>query len=60
MSDVEEDNAGDKQQETIVLDGDGRVTAMTQYDQYVNKGHHLRSFSLYDYVACIKMKRIPR
>ena len=28
----------ERQSESIVLDSEGRVTALTQFDQYVNKG----------------------
>ena len=43
-----------------MLDSEGRVTALTQFDQYVNKGRHLNDFPLYDYVACVKMIRVHK
>ena len=43
-----------------MLDSEGRVTALTQFDQYVNKGSHLDVFSLYDYVACVRMVRVRK
>ena len=43
-----------------MLDSEGRVTALTQFDQYVNKGSHLEVFSLYDYVACVRMIRVSK
>ena len=43
-----------------MLDSEGRVTALTQYDQYVNKGDHFQKFSLYDYVACVKVTRVRK
>ena len=61
--DEHSDNALDsseRQSETIVLDSEGRVTALTQFDQYVNRGRHLKDLSLYDYVACVKMIRVHK
>ena len=43
-----------------MLDAEGRVTALTQFDQYVNRGRHLKDLSLYDYVACVKMIRVRK
>ena len=43
-----------------MLDSEGRVTALTQFDQYVNRGRHLKDLSLYDYVACVKMIRVRK
>ena len=43
-----------------MLDSEGRVTALTQFDQYVNKGRHLEVFPLFDYVACVKMVRVSK
>ena len=34
--------------------------ALTQFDQYVNKGRDLETFTLYDYVACVRMKRVRK
>ena len=51
-------DSSERQSETIVLDSEGRVTALTQFDQYVNRGRHLKDLSLYDYVACVKMIRV--
>ena len=59
-SEDEEVSASYKQPERIVLDGDGNVTAMTQYHQYKNKGDQLKYLSLYDYVANIKMIRVQK
>ena len=59
-SEDEEDHDSDKQAEKIVIDGDGNVTALTQYHQYINKGNSLQLLSLYDYVACIKMIRVHK
>ena len=50
----------DRQAEKIALDGDGNVTALTQFHQYINRGDHLKHLSLYDYVACIKMIRVQK
>ena len=60
VNDCEEPDASDRQAERIVLDGDGNVTAITQYDKYVNKGQHFQVLSLYDYVATIKMIRVKK
>ena len=60
VNDCEEHDASDRQAERIVLDGDGNVTAITQFDKYVNKGQHLQDLSLYDYVATIKMIRVKK
>ena len=60
VNDREEPDASDRQAERIVLDGDGNVTAITQYDKYVNKGQHFQVLSLYDYVATIKMIRVKK
>ena len=60
ISDSEEYDATDKQAERIVLDGDGNITALTQYDKYVNKGDQLKDLPLYDYVACIKTIRVKK
>ena len=57
-SEDEDDADADVQAENIVVDGDGNVTAMTQYHQYMIKGTPLEKLSLYDYVACIKMIRV--
>ena len=43
-----------------MLDAEGRVTALTQFDQYVNKGRDLGAFTLYDYVACVRMNRVRK
>ena len=43
-----------------MLDSEGRVTALTQFDQYVNKGRHLEVFPLFDYVACVRMVRVSK
>lgn len=43
-----------------MLDSEGRVTALTQFDQYINKGTHFGAFSLYDYVASVKMIRVRK
>ena len=43
-----------------MLDSEGRVTALTQFDQYVHKGTHFEKFALYDYVACVKMIRVHK
>ena len=43
-----------------MLDAEGRVTALTQFDQYVNKGRDLEAFTLYDYVACVRMNRVRK
>ena len=59
-SDDEEVHDSDMQAEKIVLDGDGNVTALTQFHQYMNRGEHLKHLSLYDYVACIKMIRVHK
>ena len=59
-SESEEVDASDRQPERIILDGDGNVTALTQFDQYVNKGPHLEDLPLYDYVASIKMIRVKK
>ena len=59
-SETEEVDTLDAQPERIVLDGDGNVTALTQFDQYVNRGALLKDLSLYDYVACIKMIRVNK
>ena len=59
-SEHEEIGVSEKQQERIVLDGDGNVTAMTQFHQYMNKGDPLKPLCLYDYVACIKMIRVKK
>ena len=59
-SEDEDDADADVQAENIVVDGDGNVTAMTQYHQYMNKGTHLELLSLYDYVASIKMIRVHK
>ena len=53
-------DSSERQSESIVLDSEGRVTALTQFDQYVNKGSHLEAFPLYDYVACVKMVRVSK
>ena len=53
-------DSSERQSESIVLDSEGRVTALTQFDQYVNKGRHLEALSLYDYVACVKMIRVRK
>ena len=58
VSDREEHDASDKQAERIVLDGDGNVTAITQFDKYVNKGDDLDALPLYDYVANIRTIRV--
>ena len=50
----------ERQSESIVLDSEGRVTALTQFDQYVNKGRYLEDFTLYDYVACVRMIRVRK
>ena len=34
------------QAENIVVDGDGNVTAMTKYHQYINRGKHLTHLPL--------------
>ena len=59
-SEDEDDADGDVQAENIVVDGDGNVTAMTQYHQYMNKGTSLEKLPLYDYVASIKMIRVQK
>ena len=59
-SEDEEVYDSDRQGEKIALDGDGNVTALTQFHQYVNRGDHLKHLSLYDYVACIKMIRVQK
>jgi len=59
--DVDSDDAVDsseRQSESITLDSEGRATAITQFDQYVNKGRHLENLSLWDYVGCVKMVRV--
>ena len=56
-SEDEEVDASDIQPQRIFLDGDDIVTALTQFDKYVNQGPHLEYQPLYDYVACIKMVR---
>ena len=59
--DVDSDDAVDsseRQSESITLDSEGRATAITQFDQYVNKGRHLENLSLWDYVDCVKMIRV--
>ena len=33
---------------------------MTQFDQYVSRGRHLKDISLYDYVACVRMTRVRK
>ena len=53
-------DTAERQSETITLDSEGRVTALTQFDQYVNRGKDLKSLSLYDYVACVKMIRLRK
>lgn len=58
---VDSDDAVDsseRQSESIVLDSEGRATALTQFDQYVNRGRHLENLSLWDYVGCVKMIRV--
>ena len=45
-TDDEDDADSDVQAENIVVDGDGNVTAMTQYHQYMNKGKHLKHLPL--------------
>ena len=59
--DVDSDDAVDsseRQSESITLDSEGRATAITQFDQYVNKGRDLENLSLWDYVGCVKMIRV--
>ena len=56
----EEADSMDRQPEAIALDSEGRVTALTQFDQYVNRGKQLKHLSLYDYVACVKMVRVRK
>ena len=53
-------DTAERQSETITLDVEGRVTALTQFDQYVNKGKDLEGLPLYDYVACVKMIRVRK
>ena len=53
-------DSSERQSESIVLDAEGRVTALTQFDQYVNKGSALEAFTLYDYVACVRMIRVRK
>ena len=43
-----------------MLDSEGRVTSLTQFDQYVNRDRHLKDLPLYDYVACVKMIRVHK
>ena len=43
-----------------MLDAEGRVTALTQFDQYVNKGRQLEYYPFYDYVACVRMIRVSK
>ena len=43
-----------------MLDAEGRVTALTQFDQYVNKGRDLEPLNLFDYVACVRMIRVRK
>ena len=45
-SEDEDDADVDVQAENIVVDGDGNVTAMTQYHQYMYKGTPLEKLSL--------------
>ena len=45
-SDDEDDAISDVQAENIVVDGDGNVTAMTQYHQYLYRGNHLNNLPL--------------
>ena len=53
-------NSSERQSENIVLDSKGGVTALTQFDQYVNRGRHLKDLSRYDYVACVRMVRVSK
>ena len=53
-------DSSERQSETIVLDSEGRVTALTQFDQYVHKGTQFENLALYDYVACVKMIRVHK
>ena len=46
LSDDEDDAISDVQAENIVVDGDGNVTAMTQYHQYLYRGNHLNNLPL--------------
>ena len=48
------------QPEQIFVDGDGNVTALAQFDQYVNRGPRLKVLSFYDYVSCIRMIRVKK
>ena len=59
-SENEEIDALDAQQERIALDGNGNVTALTQFHQYLYKGPHFKYLSFYDYVACVKMIRVNK
>ena len=53
-------DSSERQSESIVLDAEGRVTALTQFDQYVNKGTDLEALNLFDYVGCVRMIRVRK
>ena len=59
-SESEEVDSSDRQPEQIFVDGDGNVTALAQFDQYVNRGPRLKVLSFYDYLSCIRMIRVKK
>ena len=53
-------DSSERQSESIVLDSEGRATALTQFDQYLYRGPYLNNLPLWDYVGSVKMIRVPK